>query len=77
VTLGILLPGFAMWGLYRVFTTPTSIGLWVLAAALYLFTMFGVTLGNHRYWTHRGFEARLCPFTGSRELASAQSGERG
>ena len=59
VTLGILLPGFAMWGLYRVFTTPTSIGLWVLAAALYLFTMFGVTLGNHRYWTHRGFEARF------------------
>ncbi|HEX9039575.1 MAG TPA: hypothetical protein VF838_00975 [Trebonia sp.] len=38
---------------------PTSVGLWVLAAALYLFTMFGVTLGNHRYWTHRGFEARL------------------
>ena len=59
MTLGILLPGFAMWGLYRVFTTPTSIGLWVLAAALYLFTMFGVTLGNHRYWTHRGFEARF------------------
>jgi len=59
VTLGILLPGFAMWGLYRVFTTPTGIGLWVLAAALYLFTMFGVTLGNHRYWTHRGFEARF------------------
>jgi fatty-acid desaturase len=54
VTLGILLPGFAMWGLYRVFTTPTSIGLWALAAAMYLFTMFGVTLGNHRYWTHRG-----------------------
>jgi len=59
VTLGILLPGFAAWGLWRVFTTPTSAGLWVLTAALYLFTMFGVTLGNHRYWTHRGFEARL------------------
>jgi fatty-acid desaturase len=59
VTLGILLPGFAMWGLYRAFTTPTGIGLWALAAALYLFTMFGVTLGNHRYWTHRGFEARF------------------
>ena len=59
VTLGILLPGFATWGLWRACTTPTSIGLWVLAAALYLFTMFGVTLGNHRYWTHRGFEARF------------------
>lgn len=32
-----------------------------LAAALYLLTMFGVTLGNHRYWTHRGFEARFPP----------------
>ena len=31
----------------------------MLAAALYLFTMFGVTLGNHRYWTRRGFEARF------------------
>ncbi len=59
VTLGILLPVFAMWGLYRAFTTPTGVGLWALAAALYLFTMFGVTLGNHRYWTHRGFEARF------------------
>ena len=59
VTLGILLPGFAIWGFWRVFTTATSVGLWVLAAALYLFTMFGVTLGNHRYWTHRGFEARF------------------
>ena len=59
LTLGILLPGFAMWGLYRVFTTPTGIGLWALAVAMYLFTMFGVTLGNHRYWTHREFEARF------------------
>ena len=59
VTLGMLLPGFAIWGLYRAFTTPTGIGLWALAAAMYLFTMFGVTLGNHRYWTHRGFEARF------------------
>ncbi len=57
--LGVLLPGFAMWGLYRAFTTPAGIGLWALTAALYLFTLFGVTLGNHRYWTHRGFEARL------------------
>ena len=57
--LGILLPGFALWGAYRIFTTSTSIGLWVLALAMYLFTMFGVTLGNHRYWTHRGFEAKL------------------
>jgi stearoyl-CoA desaturase (delta-9 desaturase) len=59
VTLGILLPGFATWGLWRAVTSPTSVGLWVLTAGLYLFTMFGVTLGNHRYWTHRGFEARF------------------
>jgi fatty-acid desaturase len=59
VTLGILLPGFAMWGLYRAFATPTGVGLWALAAALYLFTMFGVTVGNHRFWTHRGFKARF------------------
>ncbi len=38
---------------------PTGIGLWALTAAMYLLTMFGVTLGNHRYWTHRGFEARF------------------
>jgi stearoyl-CoA desaturase (delta-9 desaturase) len=59
LTLGLLLPGFAMWGLYRAVTTQTSVGLWVLAAALYLFTLFGVTLGNHRYWTHRGFEVKF------------------
>jgi stearoyl-CoA desaturase (delta-9 desaturase) len=59
VILGILLPGSALWGLYRAFTTPTGVGLWALATALYLFTMFGVTLGNHRYWTHRGFAARI------------------
>src|ERR1700685_3498404 len=29
VFLGILLPGFALWGLYRAFATPTSVGLWV------------------------------------------------
>ena len=33
LTLGILLPGFAIWGLFRAFTTPTGIGLWALAAA--------------------------------------------
>ena len=59
LTLGLLLPGFALWGLYRAVTGPTSVGLWVLAVALYLVTLFGVTLGNHRYWTHRGFEARF------------------
>lgn len=59
VTLGILLPGFALWGLSRVFTTSTGVGLWALALTMYLFTMFGVTLGNHRYWTHRGFDAKF------------------
>jgi len=56
---GILLPGFALWGLFDVFTTSTGVGLWALALAMYLFTMFGVTLGNHRYWTHRGFDAKF------------------
>ena len=59
IFLGLLLPAFSLWGLYRAVTTTTSAGLWILAGALYLVTMFGVTLGNHRYWTHRGFEARF------------------
>jgi stearoyl-CoA desaturase (Delta-9 desaturase) len=74
VLLGLLLPGFALWGLYRACTTSTSIGLWVLAAALYLFTMFGVTLGNHRYWTHRGFAARF-PLQVALAVASGMSME--
>jgi fatty-acid desaturase len=74
VILGILLPGFGLWGLYRAFTTPTSIGLWMLVVALYVFTMFGVTLGNHRYWTHRGFEARL-PLQIALAVASGMSME--
>ena len=74
VILGILLPGFGLWGLYRAFTTPTSIGLWMLAVALYVFTMFGVTLGNHRYWTHRRFEARL-PLQIALAVASGMSME--
>lgn len=61
-TLGVLLPGASLWALYRIATTSiatTSIAppVWILAGALYLFTLFGVTLGNHRYWTHRGFKA--------------------
>ena len=74
VILGILLPGFGLWGLYRAFTTPTSIGLWMLVVALYVFTMFGVTLGNHRYWTHRRFEARL-PLQIALAVASGMSME--
>jgi hypothetical protein len=62
LTLGILLPGFAMWGLYRVFTTPFGIGLWALAVAMYLFTMFGVTLGT----TATGPTAGLRPGSGCR-----------
>jgi stearoyl-CoA desaturase (delta-9 desaturase) len=58
VVLGVVLPGLSLWAVYRVFTTPTGLGLWALAAVLYVFTLLGVTLGNHRYWTHRGFKAR-------------------
>ncbi len=57
--LGLLRPAFSLWGLYRAVTTSTSAGLWILAGALYLVTMFGVMLGYHRYWPHRGFEARF------------------
>jgi stearoyl-CoA desaturase (Delta-9 desaturase) len=46
--------------------------LWVLAAALYLFTLFGVTLGNHRYGTHRGYEVRF-PLQAVLAVASGMS----
>jgi stearoyl-CoA desaturase (delta-9 desaturase) len=59
ITLGTLLPGFSIWAVYRIFTTPTGLGLWTLTAGLYGFALLGVTLGNHRYWTHRGFKARM------------------
>jgi stearoyl-CoA desaturase (delta-9 desaturase) len=74
ITLGMLLPGFSLWAIYRVFTTPTGLGLWVLTAALYSFTLLGVTLGNHRYWTHRGFKARR-PLQVILAVASAMSVE--
>ncbi len=58
ITLGLLLPLASLWSIYRMFTTDVALGVWVAAAALLVFTQFGVTLGNHRYWTHRGFKAR-------------------
>ena len=58
IVLAVALPVVSLWAIYRIFTTATGPGLWVLAFALYMFTLFGVTLGNHRYWTHRGFKAR-------------------
>lgn len=58
VVLAVVLPAASLWAVYRVFTTATGPGLWALALGLYVFTMFGVTLGNHRYWTHRAFQAR-------------------
>jgi stearoyl-CoA desaturase (delta-9 desaturase) len=72
VVIGMLLPGFSLWAIYRIFTTPTSPGLWALTLGLYVFTLFGVTLGNHRYWTHRGFQARL-PLQIVLAIASAMS----
>jgi len=74
LVLGLILPASSLWAVYRIFTTPTGIGLWVLTAALYTFTLFGVTLGNHRYWTHRGFQARL-PLQVVLAVASAMSVE--
>lgn len=74
VTLGMLLPAFSIWAIYRVFTTPTGLGLWALTLGLYVFTLLGVTLGNHRYWTHRGFKARL-PLQVVLATASAMSVE--
>lgn len=58
IVLAVALPAASLWAIYRVFTTATGPGLWALAFALYVFTLFGVTVGNHRYWTHRGFKAR-------------------
>jgi stearoyl-CoA desaturase (delta-9 desaturase) len=72
VILGLLLPGLSLWAVYRVFTTPTGPWLWGLTAALYAFTLLGVTLGNHRYWTHRGFEVRR-PLQVVLAVASAMS----
>ncbi len=72
--LGVVLPGLSLWAVYRAFTTPTGLGLWALAAVLYAFTLLGVTLGNHRYWTHRGFKARL-PLQIVLAVASAMSVE--
>ena len=58
VVLAVALPAVSLWAIYRIFTTATGPWLWALTFGLYVFTMFGVTLGNHRYWTHRGFKAR-------------------
>ena len=58
VVWAVVLPAVSLWACYRIFTTATGPGFWVLTVTLYLFSMFGVTLGNHRYWTHRGFKAR-------------------
>lgn len=54
----VALPLASVWAIYRIFTTATGPGLWALTLGLFVFTTFGVTLGNHRYWTHRGFKAR-------------------
>jgi stearoyl-CoA desaturase (delta-9 desaturase) len=72
--LGVAFPGLSLWAVYRIFTTPTGLGLWALAAVLYAFTLLGVTMGNHRYWTHRGFKARL-PLQLVLAVASAMSVE--
>jgi len=74
LVIGLLLPAASLWALVRIVTTPTGVGLWSLTAGLYLFTLFGVTLGNHRYWTHRGFRARL-PLQIVLAVASAMSVE--
>ncbi len=58
IVLAVALPVASLWAIYRIFTTATGPGLWGLTFALFVFTTFGVSLGNHRYWTHRGFKAR-------------------
>jgi stearoyl-CoA desaturase (delta-9 desaturase) len=58
ITLGVLLPVGSIWAIYRTCAGDTGLGVWLLALGLYVFAMFGVTLGNHRYWTHRGFKVR-------------------
>ena len=58
LTLGVVLPLASLWAIVRIFAVGVSAGVWIAAAALFMFTQFGVTVGNHRYWTHRGFKAR-------------------
>lgn len=58
LTLGVLLPLASLWAIFRILTSGVDAGVWIAAVALFVFTQFGVTLGNHRYWTHRGFKAR-------------------
>jgi stearoyl-CoA desaturase (delta-9 desaturase) len=72
VILGVVLPLSSLWALWRIATTSTGAGVWITAIALYTFTLFGVTIGNHRYWTHRGFKARG-PLRATLAVASAMS----
>ena len=72
LVLAVVLPLVSIWAVFRIFTTHTGPGLWLLALGVYLFTMFGVTLGNHRYWTHRGFKVRA-PLRGLLAVASGMA----
>ncbi len=58
VVLAVLLPVGSGLAIYRTLTTATGVEVWLIALGLYVVTMFGVTLGNHRYWTHRGLKVR-------------------
>jgi stearoyl-CoA desaturase (Delta-9 desaturase) len=72
LTLGLFLPLASLWAILRLATTRVDAGVWITGAVLFFFTQFGVTLGNHRYWTHRGLKARP-PLRGVLALASAMS----
>jgi stearoyl-CoA desaturase (delta-9 desaturase) len=72
IVLGVVLPVASVWSIYRVFTTHTGPGLWLLALGFYAFTLFGVTLGNHRYWTHRGYKVKS-PLRGLLAVASGMA----
>ena len=72
VTLGVVLPLASLWAIFRILSAGVAPGVLIAAVALFAFTQFGVTLGNHRYWTHRGFKARA-PLRGVLALASALS----
>ncbi len=72
LTLGVVLPLASLWAIFRISSTGVAPGVWLTAAALFAFTQIGVTLGNHRYWTHRGFKARA-PLRAVLALASAMS----
>lgn len=56
LTLGVALPGLAVFALVHAIISPVSLGVWLLAFAMYSLTNLGVTMYYHRQLTHRGYD---------------------